>query len=237
MPRLFLSLLAGAALLALPVAAVPAPAAAESAVPASAAGETPAEEPAAPASEAADPQSQAALFRKFFGDLRRGVVRAGFEQTRYLAAFGKSFRATGAMAFSPAEGLCWTVREPVSKTWLFAGESVYELLPGGARREAGADPNGRLSRVLVALLGGGAGGAAAEVLDNFTLAEGRDGDLFLAPRDANLALALYRVRLAKEDGFLKRVTVMEKDGGYTEMLFLDPSEDAAAGGGTFCHAE
>ena len=161
----------------------------------------------------------------FFGDLVTGNLLSDFEQQRYLSQSGRLLKSEGFMKYSLSEGLCWSMRRPFKKAWLFNNSETVEFAPGKAPRRISGEKEQSID-LLIELLNNGLSQngerllRSFEVVPEFTGGENisnaamkgsRDSSsydiskspvwngrgIYLVPQDKKVASLIYRIYLAK----------------------------------------
>ena len=157
----------------------------------------------------------------FFGDLVTGNLLSDFEQQRYLSQSGRLLKSEGFMKYSLSEGLCWSMRRPFKKAWLFNNSETVEFAPGKAPRRISGEKEQSID-LLIELLNNGLSQNGERLLRSFEVVPEYtdsdnistgvsigDGDdisdgpvwngrgIYLIPQDKRVASLIYRIYLAK----------------------------------------
>ena len=157
----------------------------------------------------------------FFGDLVTGNLLSDFEQQRYLSQSGRLLKSEGFMKYSLSEGLCWSMRRPFKKAWLFNNSETVAFAPGKAPRRISGEKEQSID-LLIELLNNGLSQNGERLLRSFEVVPEYtdsdnistgvsigDGDdisdgpvwngrgIYLIPQDKRVASLIYRIYLAK----------------------------------------
>ena len=157
----------------------------------------------------------------FFGDLVTGNLLSDFEQQRYLSQSGRLLKSEGFMKYSLSEGLCWSMRRPFKKAWLFNNSETVEFAPGKAPRRISGEKEQSID-LLIELLNNGLSQNGERLLRSFevvpeytdsdnistgvSIGDGddisdgpvwNDRGIYLIPQDKRVASLIYRIYLAK----------------------------------------
>lgn len=146
------------------------------------------------------------------------VLRGAFEQEKIVKGFRNPLRSSGHFTVVRGQGVLWDTRAPFA--------SSITLGPAGLPADAGGGVDGRIGRLLLAMLE-----LDLEVLQQsfaVDVEEHADGwTLELLPRSDVLAAQLTRLQLSG-GRFVQTVRVVDAEGNRTEIQLRDIRPDSAA---------
>lgn len=147
------------------------------------------------------------------------VVHADFQQTRHVQALSRPLKASGSLVMARDRGVVWSVRRPLSLTYVIGPKGLLVVDAQGRRERRTAKDLpvlGQMGRVFQSLVQGD-----WKALESHFAIEGSGTaaawEVNLAPR-AGLAGYLRKVRM-KGGTFVEQVVIEEPGGDRMEIQF------------------
>ena len=156
---------------------------------------------------AADPGS----FRLKMDD--QHMLVSSFTMEKYLPENARKIASEGVTAVTVNQGICWTVRKPVERSWFIENSS-------GAGENQNADTSMRfITGFFMDLIRGDYDSVKKNFRISISQKDHENGEIYLHPEDADLSRILDLISITVKSGFVSSIRIIEKAGGSTSIVF------------------
>ena len=156
---------------------------------------------------AADPGS----FRLKMDD--QHMLVSSFAMEKYLPENARKIASEGVTAVTVNQGICWTVKKPVERSWFVENSS-------GSGENQSTDTSMRfITGFFMDLIRGDYDSVKKSFRVSISQKDPENGEIYLHPEDADLSRILDLISIKIESGFVSNIRIIEKAGGSTSIVF------------------